>query len=148
MRLACASLFIAVIGAYAIATFPSVERSATVLEGTVISNSFVRVVEGQGYKWELWKADITISKVIKHDRQLGDRESLYYGQDHREEWRSEDGKFKGVKIYSRGCPARPEIMLGLNKRFYCVRVTVGDDKNILLIPEDGWMEEITSAPRP
>jgi len=146
MRLACTSLFVAFIGVYAVATFPSIERSATVVEGTVITNTLVRVVERQGHKWELWKADIAISKVIKHDRPLAEVASLYYGQDHREEFR--DGKFKGVKYYSQVCPARPEITLGLNKRFYCVRVTVGDDKDILLIPEDGWMEEITSAPRP
>jgi hypothetical protein len=148
MRLAFASLFVAFIGVYAVATYPSIERSATVVEGTVISNSLVRVVEERHYKWELWKADVRVSRVIKQDRQLGDRESFYYGQNHREEWRSEDGKFRGVKIHLRGCPSQPEITLGLDKRFYCVRATVGEDKDILMIPEGGWVEEITNTPRP
>jgi hypothetical protein len=148
MRLVFASLLVAVIGVYAAATFPSIEQSATVLEGTVISNTLVRVIEDGRQKWQLWKAEVRVSKVIKHDRQLADGASLYYEQDHREELRDENGKFRGVTVHMRACPARPKISLGMTRRFYCVRATVGDDKNILLIPEGGWMEEITNTPRP
>ena len=147
MRLGCASLLVvAVIGVYAAATFPSIKRSATVVEGTVISNTFVRVVDNESYKWQLWKADIRVSKVIKQDRELADCASLDYGQDHKEEFR--DGKFKGVRIYTQACPGRPEVTLGMSRRFYCVSGTVGDDKDILMIPEGGWVEELTTTPRP
>jgi hypothetical protein len=130
MRFACVILIAAVSSIYAVSIVPSVDRSAAVVEGMVISNTFVRVVEPfHGTKWQLWKAEVTVSRVIKRDKELGGRASLYY--------------FENQVV----CPMPPRVTLGMTKRFYCGRGTVDDDKDILMIPGDGWIEEVKDSPR-
>jgi hypothetical protein len=131
---------------FAASEFPSVQNSDAVLKGTVISNTMVRVrVTDDGvwvWKAPLWMAEVEVFEVIKEDWPVGKRVSLYYTKDHQTERR-----LNGLTLrsFGRACPRLPNVSVGITRTFYCRRVTTEEEGGILLIPEDGWMED---TPRP
>ena len=140
MRAICAILLVGIVGAFAASINPSLEASDSVLKGTVISNVMVRVMEHGRLKAQLWRAEIEVSEVIKQDQPIGKRVFLYYEQGHSEEWGTNGTG--GLRVWSRVCPEFPKVVVGMTKKFYCIRcVSTKPEGDILMIPEHRWMED-------
>ena len=127
MRIAPLLLLLTVTSVLADSGGPSVEESAAVLTGTVLS---VQKVAAETNKLEIWRAEVRVERITKQDTNLTERVFLYYEQNHF----GEDGI-----IYMRMCPAVPQIVVGDTKMFYCIRWNAGDAKRVLFIPEGSWV---------
>ena len=130
MRTSILFLAFSVLPLLAAATRPSAERSAAVLTGTVLSVQKVTVETNKFSKSEIWRAEVRVQSITKHDTNLTERVTLYYEQDHD----GEDGTH-----YMQVCPGRPHIAVGDTKMFYCIRWDAGNAKKVLFIPEGGWV---------
>jgi len=123
----------------AASTIPSVERSAAVFTGRVLSAQRVRVVgQDDSSRWELWKAEVRVQTVVTQDVALARSVFVYYAQDWFTNYVTPDGihAHRGVMA---GCPARPSITTNNVYWFFCIRHDVDDDKRLLFIPEGGWV---------
>src|SRR5689334_9627672 len=95
-------LFLALIvasTALALSTIPSLERSDAVFTGRVLSTARVRVESREDFKWELWKAEVSVQATLKQDTNLVKQTTIYFPQDHR----------TATDHYIMSCPARPRI---------------------------------------
>jgi hypothetical protein len=130
MRMAILILLFSVFTVFGLATLPSVDRSAVVLVGKVLSTQKVTVVTNGLSKREIWRAEVKVERIVKQDTNLTERVFLYYGHDHI----AEDGT-----LHMQACPGYPEIPLGISRLFYCIRSDAGDTKRVLFVPERGWV---------
>jgi hypothetical protein len=121
------------------ATFPSFERSAVVVTGTVLSMEQVRVNEREFSStsrdpWrtmlldEIWRAEITVEAIAKQDEPLPKKIFIYYEQPYR-------GPLGGT---FRACPPYPRLYEGERAQFFCLRRKEGGT-NVLFVPEGGWV---------
>jgi hypothetical protein len=123
-------ILIAVSTLLGLPVMPTVEYSAAVFTGKVISTERVTVQNDESNKCEIWKAKIKLDKVIKQDTNLSESVFVYYEQDY-------VGK-DGVRM-AQICPGRPEFKVGETNKFFCMRRDVGDAKKALFVPEQGWI---------
>jgi hypothetical protein len=132
MRMVILILLLSVFTLLAAATRPSVDRSAAVLVGKVLSTQKVTVVTNGPSKCEIWRAEVKVERIVKQDTNLTERVFLYYGHNHI----AEDGVH-----YMEGCPGYPEMSPGTSRLFYCIRADAGDIKRVLFVPQRGWATE-------
>ena len=134
MRIAILLLVPGAFELFAAATRPSVEQSAAVLTGTIVSAEKVGIETNRFNTWEIkreiWRAEIIVQRIIKEDTKLPERVFLYYEKDHV----GEDSM-----RYGQACPGQPRIVVGDAKLFYCIRTDAGRVKSVLFIPERGWV---------
>src|SRR5947208_3559008 len=119
MRIAVLFLILSALTSFGIETLPSVDSSAAVLTGTVVSNSMVAVESVRHSKQELWRAEVRVNNITKQDTNLTERVFIYYHQNHEESYTTENGG--GIRWYGVICPSRPRIDRGDTKKFYCIR---------------------------
>jgi len=123
---------------FAAATFPSLERSNAVFSGQVLTCERVSILSQGRVKEELWKAEVKVRESLKGDASVGSKIFVFYPQD----WSTNYVGADGVSHFERcmqACPGRPRIATKETYRFYCVRVSLGDFKNVLYVPEGGWV---------
>lgn len=114
--------------ALALSIIPNLERSDAVFTARVLSTTRVRVESNNGFKWELWKAEVLVQATLKQDTNLLKQTTVYFPQDHE----------TVHDHYIMSCPARPRIATNTVYEFYCVRNDVGTNKHLLYVPQAGW----------
>ena len=139
LRIALLLILLTAATLLAIPTLPSVERSAAVFTGRVLSSQKVRVVgKDDSSRWELWKAEVRVQTVVTQDVALSQRVFVYYAQNWNTNYVTEDGKHV-QKCTFMICPSRPRISTNRLYKFFCVRHDVDDEKGLLFIPEGEWV---------
>lgn len=139
MRIALLIILLTVASLFAASTLPSLEQSAAVFTGRVLSTQKVRVVgKDDSSRWELWKAEVRVQTVVIQDVALAQSVFVYYAQDWLTNYVTPDGAqvHRGVMA---GCPATPKITTNDVYKFFCIRHDVENDKRLLYIPEGGWV---------
>ena len=132
MRIALFLLPLAAAGLLASSIVPSVDLSAAVFTGKVLSAEKVKVVgKDDDSRWELWRAEVKLQAVVTQDVRLVERVFVYYPQDWYTNYVTADGShvWRGV---TSGCPGRPRVATNQVYKFFCVRQDVEDRKSTRL----------------
>ena len=125
---------------FALATFPSVERSDAVFSGKVLMREQVSIIGEGSAKEELWKAQVNVGESVKGDARVGSKIFVFYTQDWSTNYVDANGShFEGS---FQACPGRAQITSGDMYRFYCVRASFGRLTNVLYVPEGGWVVRV------
>lgn len=139
MRIALLLILAGALSVLAVSTIPSVERSAAVFVGKVLSVQKVRVVGKDDIsRWELWKAEVKLQTVVTQDITLPERIFVYYAQDWSTNYVTEDGRHVSLSAMV-CCPPRPRIDTNGRYKFFCIRCDGDGDERVLFIPEGGWV---------
>ncbi len=138
MRTALLLILLSAASLLATAVRPSVQRSAAVFTGRVLSAERVRVIgKDDSSRWELWKAEVKVQTVVTQDIGLPTRLFVYYEQDWGTNYVTESGGWAYWRV-TQACPPRPRIETNNVYEFFCTRRDIEDEKHLLFVPQAGW----------
>ena len=139
MRIAVFLFSLIAVGVLASSILPSVDLSAAVFTGRVLSTQKVKVVgKDDDSRWELWRAEVRLQTVVTQDVKLAERVFVYYPQDWYTNYVTTDGSH-AMRGVTSGCPGRPRVATNRVYKFFCVRKGVEGEERLLFIPERLWL---------
>jgi hypothetical protein len=117
----------------AVEILPTVEMSAAVFQGEVLSNNMLHTSTNSRMVSVLYASDIRVTKAFKQDAALGKEVTIYYRD------------YPWVV-----CPRSPSLRQGDAGTFYCTRATIPDlmiprSNQVLYLPSASWFKPPSKA---